>query len=256
MEPPRLEVLQTVYIVRHGDRLDYALGEEGWKALAPERPFDPPLSDTGLAQAAETGKEIKRLSNDEKIHRVLVSPFYRCLQTANPIAAELDVPLCVEESLWEMAPGLIDVALPSASERAADFPRINLSYASTFRPEPNESYPHGSVARCHMIKSCLIEQFFPDENIVIVTHAANAVGITSALLQCPISDVRPAHAAGVYKLVRRKSDDKWVSVLESHVEHLAALPPSQTWPFPGPQSSNASQFIAAGDAIIRSKAEI
>ena len=250
MDSPVQEILQTVYIVRHGDRLDYALGEDGWKALAPERPCDPPLSEIGLAQAVETGKEIKRLSSDEIIHRVLVSPFHRCLQTADPIAKELDIPLCVEESLWEMAPGLIDIMLPSAADRSVDFPRISLSYLSTFRPEHDESYPHGAVARCCKIKSTLIEQSFPHENIVIVTHAANAVGITAALLQRPISEVQPAHAAGIYKLVRRKSENKWISVLESHVDHLATLPPSNTRPFPGPQSSNAAIFIAAGDAII------
>jgi hypothetical protein len=43
---------QALYLIRHGDRWDYANPE--WKASA-KRPGDPPLSTLGHVQARETG---------------------------------------------------------------------------------------------------------------------------------------------------------------------------------------------------------
>lgn len=71
--------------MRHGDRLDNF--EELWVMKA-ERPWDPPLHQDGKIRAFCTGQKI-RSSIDFPIHRVFVSPFLRCVQTAAEVVRAL-----------------------------------------------------------------------------------------------------------------------------------------------------------------------
>ncbi|XP_008803826.2 uncharacterized protein LOC103717283 [Phoenix dactylifera] len=68
--------VQNVVVMRHGDRIDHF--EMMWAANA-ARPWDPPLTDGGKIRAWTAGKRLRALGFP--IHRVLVSPFLRCLQT-------------------------------------------------------------------------------------------------------------------------------------------------------------------------------
>lgn len=76
---------QNVIVMRHGDRLDNF--EELWVMKA-ERPWDPPLHQDGKIRAFCTGQKI-RSSIDFPIHRVFVSPFLRCVQTAAEVVRAL-----------------------------------------------------------------------------------------------------------------------------------------------------------------------
>ena len=77
---------QNVVVMRHGDRLDNVAPL--WSASAP-RPWDPPLADDGHLRAYATGDKLgKHLSFP--IHRVFVSPFLRCLQTASGVVSALN----------------------------------------------------------------------------------------------------------------------------------------------------------------------
>ena len=62
-EMPSNEI-QSLFIVRHGDRWDYAHPE--WRANA-QRPGDPPLSTLGHQQARETGAFLDTLFAEEGI---------------------------------------------------------------------------------------------------------------------------------------------------------------------------------------------
>jgi hypothetical protein len=75
---------QRVVVMRHGDRVDHA--DPLWAANNP-RPWDPPLTDAGLLRASTVASRI--LADGFHIHRVLVSPFIRCLQTAAQAIAAL-----------------------------------------------------------------------------------------------------------------------------------------------------------------------
>ncbi|XP_042055994.1 uncharacterized protein LOC121800490 [Salvia splendens] len=76
---------QNVVVMRHGDRLDNVAPL--WSASAP-RPWDPPLADDGHLRAYAAGDKLnKHLSFP--IHRVFVSPFLRCLQTASGVVSAL-----------------------------------------------------------------------------------------------------------------------------------------------------------------------
>lgn len=76
---------QKVIVMRHGDRLDNVVPR--WAATAP-RPWDPPLADDGRIRAFGTGDKFRKLL-DFPIHRVFVSPFLRCLETAAEVVTAL-----------------------------------------------------------------------------------------------------------------------------------------------------------------------
>lgn len=76
---------QNVIVMRHGDRMDNFV--PSWITTA-ERPWDPPLVDAGKTRAFNVGNEI-RTRVDFPIHRVFVSPFLRCVQTASAVVSAL-----------------------------------------------------------------------------------------------------------------------------------------------------------------------
>ncbi|XVE74083.1 hypothetical protein DITRI_Ditri11bG0170700 [Diplodiscus trichospermus] len=76
---------QNVVVLRHGDRMDNF--DPTWVKTA-ERPWDPPLTQDGLARAFRTGRTFRTLL-PFPIHRVFVSPFLRCVQTASEVVTAL-----------------------------------------------------------------------------------------------------------------------------------------------------------------------
>ena len=90
----------TIILIRHGARYDYA-DQKRWKerceALALE-PSDPPLSALGHRQARETAAAVAELPRFdwEKPDLILASPYLRVLQTAQPLAHALGLPIMVE----------------------------------------------------------------------------------------------------------------------------------------------------------------
>lgn len=85
----------SIFICRHGERLDYKFKERGenWQAQA-LRPWDTPLTEGGLQQAAACGRAI--LKHCERfglapVQQILASPFLRCAQTAAAAAIPLTI---------------------------------------------------------------------------------------------------------------------------------------------------------------------
>ncbi|KAK7256444.1 hypothetical protein RIF29_29892 [Crotalaria pallida] len=76
---------QNVIVMRHGDRIDNL--DHSWASTA-SRPWDPPLAQAGRVRAYQTGLRIRQ-SIGFPIHRVFVSPFLRCVQTASEVVAAL-----------------------------------------------------------------------------------------------------------------------------------------------------------------------
>jgi broad specificity phosphatase PhoE len=83
------------WFVRHAEREDFV--DPDWPRKN-RRHYDTPLSDTGHQQARETAEFFSKQS----IQHLFVSPFLRTLQTATPIAEELDLPMKIEDGLCEI----------------------------------------------------------------------------------------------------------------------------------------------------------
>lgn len=76
---------QNVVVMRHGDRIDNF--DPQWVTTA-ARPWDPPLIDAGRTRAFSTGRKLRHQLGFP-IHRVFVSPFVRCVQTAVEVVSAL-----------------------------------------------------------------------------------------------------------------------------------------------------------------------
>jgi broad specificity phosphatase PhoE len=96
------------------------------------------------------------MAKNETIDRLLVSPFLRCIQTANPFSHIFNIDMCIEEALWEA--NVPDITLPPTSQR--NYPSIRTEFESTFRPEVTERFPLDFLYRCEMIKKQIVENRF------------------------------------------------------------------------------------------------
>ncbi|KAF0932788.1 hypothetical protein E2562_012124 [Oryza meyeriana var. granulata] len=190
------------------DELLESAGEPLWAANSP-RPWDPPLTDAGLLRAWTVANRIRSAAaaDDFQIHRVLVSPFIRCLQTAAQAVAALcalpddnalldlhriaNVPLdpsrikvSIEYGLSEMmnaqAMGLlvsqvapsIDKWFPDLSQLEAVLPAGTIDHsAEPLYPEVprwGESVWEARSRYASVIKA--LADKYPDENLLLVTH--------------------------------------------------------------------------------------
>ncbi|XP_055962207.1 uncharacterized protein LOC130015657 [Mercurialis annua] len=196
----RREFTQYVVVLRHGDRIDHF--DPLWTSTA-ARPWDPPLIEAGLIRAFSTGKTLKsRL--DFPIHRVFVSPFIRCIQTASEAvsgfcatddgvaAADTSkIKVNIEYGLCET---LTTQAIPSdVAPKDGDF-RFNISELEALLPPGTVDhtvepvYPEmpkweetvtGSRTRYAQVFKALADKY-PSENLLLVTHAEGVAVSVSA----------------------------------------------------------------------------
>lgn len=77
---------RVIIMARHAERLDYVMRDKGENWIpTTDRPWDSPLSDSGLDQAQYLGKHVHKTLVElglPPLRAVYSSPFQRCLQTA------------------------------------------------------------------------------------------------------------------------------------------------------------------------------
>ncbi len=203
-------MLQTVWIARHGNRLDFVNPE--WFNTA-ERPYDPPLSEDGMVQAKQLGQRLV----GEEIKHIFASPFLRTVQTASFVADALDLCIKLESGLSEwLNPAWMktDPERLSIEELKERFPRIDASYTSRViarYPESNEMV----LQRTNETAKCLTSEF--SEDILLVGHGASVVGVTQGLVG-GTPEVN-ASLCCLVKLVRQEQE--WVMELNGDTSHLS-----------------------------------
>jgi len=182
-------VLERIYIVRHGFRLNWVTSD--WKSET-GLPRDPPLAAYGVTQAQELAVYFSSLPMQERPTAIFSSPYYRCLQTAKPTASALNVPIYVEHGISEwyspVAPGSGLHPRPgSAASLQQYFPEIDPSWSSIYYPsrrgeeiddihDRGESFLHAFVP--------YIERTLPEEQhscVMLVSHAATSIVLARAL---------------------------------------------------------------------------
>ncbi|XVE76878.1 hypothetical protein DITRI_Ditri13aG0015800 [Diplodiscus trichospermus] len=204
---------QNVVVMRHGDRIDHF--DLTWVKTA-ETPWDPPLINEGLARAFHTGRTFRNLL-PFPIHRVFVSPFLRCVQTASEVVTAL----CAvdydpdSDSQSSIAVGSIDPSKVKVSieyglcetlRREAispdvvpkdgifrfDVPQLEAMLPSgtldrTFEPVYKElpqweETVMGGRSRYKQIIKALADQY-PSENLLSLTHAEGVATSVSEFLE-------------------------------------------------------------------------
>ena len=203
---------QTIWIARHGNRIDFVNPE--WFDTA-ERRYDPHLSDDGIVQARQLAK---RLQRESRITHIFSSPFLRTVQTANEVAEVLDLSIKLDWGLCEWLNPEWMTAMPETLSReilARKYPRIDLSYFSD-----NPAYPETwddclkrSSNACQRLAST-----YQKEEILLVGHGASVIGTATGLVGTVDAAQIKAALCCLVKIVRM--DEKWALELKGDTSHL------------------------------------
>ncbi|KAE9411086.1 phosphoglycerate mutase-like protein [Gymnopus androsaceus JB14] len=181
-------MLETIYIARHGFRLN-------WVTTTWESPTglakDPPLTAFGVSQAQELADHFLSLDEDQRPTMILSSPYYRCLQTSQPTAKALGLPIYVEHGISEwyspVTPGTGLHPRPySASDLKSYFEEIDPeAWSSIYYPTRKGEDVDEIHERCSIVMSDLVSEvetrFTNHKRILLVSHAATVIALARAL---------------------------------------------------------------------------
>ncbi|MEL6929132.1 MAG: histidine phosphatase family protein [Cyanobacteria bacterium J06600_6] len=202
---------QTVWLARHGNRLDFVNPE--WFNTA-ERRYDPPLSDDGFIQAAELGQ---RLQTEKKIEHIFASPFLRTIQTANEVAKALSLPIKLEAGLGEWHNGEWMTESPETHPQAllkSKFPIIDWSYQSFLFPQYPETKKDVNRRTAQTVQH-LVSKYA--EDILIVGHGASVYGAALGLVP-----TLPEAKVALCSLTKAVSNgDRWNLEFYADTSHLS-----------------------------------
>ncbi|SCU81652.1 LAFA_0C06370g1_1 [Lachancea sp. 'fantastica'] len=181
-----LMAVKTIYIARHGYR-------SNWLPQGPYPPpptgvdSDVPLAEHGVKQAKELAHYIMSIENQPEL--LFSSPFYRCLQTCEPIADLLELPIHVERGVGEWYKPDRKVIPEPASYAILNnfFPgKLSPSWDPTVIPSGKGETEQDIFNRCREFWPKFIsrvESEFPSvETILIMTHAATKIALGMNLL--------------------------------------------------------------------------
>ncbi|KAI4354741.1 hypothetical protein L6164_003585 [Bauhinia variegata] len=227
---------QHVVVMRHGDRMD--MFEPSWVTTA-ARPWDPPLVYQGRVRAFRTGRKLRN-TLVFPIHRVFVSPFLRCIETAKEVVSALSavnddpavetgdgividpsqVKVSVEYGLCEVmsSAAIHPELIPKdgnwgfdLSEREVMFPAgtVDNNVERVYKELPKWEEPVADTkARYHQIFKDLADKY-PMENLLLVTHGEGVgVALTSFLTGATVYEVRYCGHVELRRPIFRK--DQWV----------------------------------------------
>ncbi|EGV62470.1 transcription factor TFIIIC, tau55 subunit [Yamadazyma tenuis ATCC 10573] len=184
--------LKHIYIARHGYRMNW---------LPPPHPpnptgidSDPPLAPHGVDQAKELAEYIASLPHNQQPQFILSSPFYRCVETGEPISKALDIPIVLERGVGEWYKVGRGVIPEPANYDALSKFFSHLSNADEWDrdktvgvvPSLTGETETDIFARCKFFWSkffSVFESKYPHiENILIITHAATKIALGMSLM--------------------------------------------------------------------------
>jgi len=213
-----LSSCDTIYIVRHGMREDWA--NPSWRITA-KNLHDTPLSAEGFMQAKEVAGFFRNTKHN--ISHIFVSPFTRTCQTATAVADELNLPIHLEYGVTEYLGPHEEIHYPSMTELGTAFPRINASYKShTIGPKTETKQMLFDRAR--RVIQHLAEDYVPENqkkgDLLIVTHAASAIALVRGIVGDPELRVNCA-VCSISKVVRDPKTNKWICEINGGTTHLS-----------------------------------
>lgn len=200
-------MIQTLWLVRHAERLDFIQPE--WFDTALYR-YDPPLSPQGLDRAISLALEFSHIPLD----RIITSPFLRTIQTAAPLARLLDLPIQLEWGLCEWLCQDWTLEFPETTpidELVNDYPNVNAVYRSLVLPCYPETLKELNI-RTGMIAHELVQANYG--NVLAIAHKGSILGILAALTGESQWQTEDLPCGGMVKLVY--ADGRWSSIFEGN----------------------------------------
>ena len=202
-----LKLIQTLWLVRHAERLDFFQPE--WFETALYR-YDPPLSPQGFARAISLALEFSHIPLDQ----IITSPFLRTIQTADPLARLLHLPIQLEWGLCEWLCQDWTSEFPettSIDELVNNYPNVGAVYQSLVLPCYPETLEELGI-RTNIIAHKLVQANC--ENVLAIAHKGSILGIVAALTGEAQWQNEDLPCGGVVKLVY--ADGRWSSILEGY----------------------------------------
>lgn len=153
------EIATTIIFVRHGETI-----------LTPDRKFsgsgeiNPPLTAEGLAQAKLVAQEVGKLTPEV----LIASPLMRTTQTAEEIAAVVDLTIIFDEAWYECDFGIWDGM--SIDEVKSAYPKEYQAWVSSsaYAPPGGESYDALGWRVDEAIDNLVAK--YPGKRVVVVAH--------------------------------------------------------------------------------------
>jgi len=194
--------------------------------------MDTPLSPAGSSMARELGETFKMLTDDDslKVDHIFVSPYLRCLQTAQPVAQAVNCKMKIEPGIIEFPAGSImgkpewddhDQMLLRQSTREHIFPIVmEEDHTPLYTPEmkaehqpEGEHSPEQFVTRMIDFVHAWLTTYKENEVHVFVSHNLTLAVIISLLCGCGLK--KPMFMAGMMKVASvtrlvEKDDGSWV----------------------------------------------
>lgn len=217
-------VLKTIYIVRHGYRLNWLPPPHAPNPTGIDS--DPPLAPHGVEQAKELAAYISSFPKSQQPQFILSSPFYRCVETSEPICQALDIQIVLERGVGEwyhIGRGIIPE--PANYDTLNKFFKHLLSEQEWHRDETIGVIPSlGGESELDIFDRCklfwtkfipIFEAKYPHiENILIVSHAATKIALGMSLLGFNsvydyLDDNKTILRAGTCSLDKYTKTDKW-----------------------------------------------
>ena len=200
---------QTVWIARHGNRIDFV--NPDWFLTAEHR-YDPHLSEDGHIQAKQLANRLK----GEGISHIFASPFLRTVQTANHAAVALDLSIKLEWGLCEWLNADWMTEMPETESVAAlcsRFPRIEASYKGGIANYPETA--EACLERAGETAKRLVAEF--PEDMLLVGHGASVLGTAIGLAGVAETEIN-ASLCCLVKVVR--AEGEWSIELNGDTSHL------------------------------------
>ncbi|GLB36193.1 putative phosphoglycerate mutase-like protein [Lyophyllum shimeji] len=182
-------MLEKIYIARHGFRLNWVTTT--WLSKT-GLPRDPPLAAYGETQARELAEYFRSLPEKERPTAIFSSPYYRCLQTAQPTSIALGIPIYVEHGIAEwyspVVPGTGLHPRPGSAESLEQyFPEIDRSWSSVWYPSrkgEDVDEVHDRIDGFLQAFAVQLERKFAGKHsrILLVSHAATVIALARSLI--------------------------------------------------------------------------
>ncbi len=183
-----------MFLLRHGQSYFNLLFSE---SRVDPGIVDPELTPLGRQQAAAAAQELAPVA----LTRIIVSPFVRALQTAEPILADRDAPVEVMHEIRERAAFACDIGSPP-EVLAARFPRHDFSHLPSPWWHEGVETSEQTVARADAFRTLV--QARPDHHrTLLVGHWAFILALSGRSLangeiaQFDPNDPPPANIAWV-----------------------------------------------------------
>jgi broad specificity phosphatase PhoE len=196
--------MQTLWLVRHAHRLDFIQPE--WFDTATYR-YDPPLSTEGFDRSHLLAQQLSQV----QIDRIYTSPFLRTIQTADPLARLLKLPIRLEWGLCEWLCQDWTTGFPETTpvdELIRCYPNIDDAYQSLVMPFYPESVQELD-ARIAIIAGRLVQG--NSGNILAIAHKGSVLGIAANLTGDNHWKTYDLACGGIIKLVN--AEGRWLSIV-------------------------------------------